>query len=184
MTGGEHPDGEHAAGEHVASEHATVLSGTGGVWQVLTAGGERREVSLRGRLKKADTGRRADGSIIRDTVRAAADVVKLAVGDDVVLEADDQVAGSRRPHRRRLTGQLIPPTNERSNAMTTASYTVQGMTCSHCVVAVTSEISAIDGVTGVDVDLASGAVAVTTSKELDRVDVRAAVEEAGYVLSE
>jgi copper chaperone len=68
--------------------------------------------------------------------------------------------------------------------MTTANYTVEGMTCSHCVAAVTAEVSAIDGVTNVDVDLASGAVAVTSDKELDRDDLRAAVEEAGYVLSE
>ena len=56
-----------------AGERGVVLAGTGGVWRVRTEGGETREVSLRGRLKKADTGRRADGSIIRDTVRAAAD---------------------------------------------------------------------------------------------------------------
>ena len=68
--------------------------------------------------------------------------------------------------------------------MTTATYTVEGMTCSHCVAAVTTEVSAIDGVTAVEVDLVSGAVAVTGDKQLDREDVRAAVEEAGYVLSE
>ena len=67
--------------------------------------------------------------------------------------------------------------------MTTTTYTVEGMTCSHCVAAVTEEVSAIDGVTDVDVDLASGAVAVTSDNELDRADVCAAVEEAGYVLS-
>jgi ribosome biogenesis GTPase len=89
-----------------AAERATVLSGTGGVWQVRTADGELREVSLRGRLKKADTGRRADGSIIRDTVRAAADVMKLAVGDEVLLEADDRgeawAIGEILPRRSRL----------------------------------------------------------------------------------
>ncbi|CAA9310099.1 MAG: Ribosome small subunit biogenesis RbfA-release protein RsgA [uncultured Gemmatimonadaceae bacterium] len=87
-------------------ERAVVLSGTGGVWQVLADGGHTREVSLRGRLKKADTGRRADGSIIRDTVRAAADVVKLAVGDEVLLEPDDRgeswAIGEILPRRSRL----------------------------------------------------------------------------------
>ena len=67
--------------------------------------------------------------------------------------------------------------------MTTTTYTVEGMTCSHCVAAVTEEVSSIAGVTDVDVDLASGAVAVTSDNDLDRADVRAAVEEAGYVLS-
>src|SRR5262245_38880695 len=43
---------------------------------------------MRGRLKKADVGRRADGSIRRDTVAAAAVSLKLAVGDAVVVERD------------------------------------------------------------------------------------------------
>ncbi len=69
---------------------ATVISGTGGVWQVRTDDGETRDVSLRGRLKKVDGGRRADGSRRRDTVRAAAESLKLAVGDRVTLEEEDR----------------------------------------------------------------------------------------------
>ena len=38
----------------------------------------------------------------------------------------------------------------------TTEYTVTGMTCQHCVNAVTREVGGIDGVTGVDVDLDSG----------------------------
>ncbi|MDQ3949513.1 MAG: ribosome small subunit-dependent GTPase A, partial [Gemmatimonadota bacterium] len=68
----------------------TVLTGTGGVWRVRTDGGETIEASLRGRLKKADVGRRADGSIRRDTVDAADQIVKLAVGDVVTLERDER----------------------------------------------------------------------------------------------
>ena len=63
-----------------------VLSGTGGVWRVRTASGDTVDVSLRGRLKKSDAGRRADGSLRRDTVAARAGTLKLAVGDDVRLE--------------------------------------------------------------------------------------------------
>ena len=66
--------------------------------------------------------------------------------------------------------------------MTTTTYTVQGMTCGHCVSSVSSEIGALAGVTGVDVDLASGAVTVTSERPLDPVTVRAAVDEAGYEL--
>jgi ribosome biogenesis GTPase / thiamine phosphate phosphatase len=66
--------------------HGVVLSGTGGVWQVRTDAGETIESSLRGRLKKSDSGKRADGSLRRDTVAAAASSLKLAVGDDVHLE--------------------------------------------------------------------------------------------------
>jgi ribosome biogenesis GTPase / thiamine phosphate phosphatase len=71
----------------------TVLSGTGGVWRILTSAGETLEASMRGRLKKSDSGKRADGSLRRDTVRAAAEVVKLAVGDEVVLEPEERGAG-------------------------------------------------------------------------------------------
>ena len=39
---------------------------------------------------------------------------------------------------------------------TTSTYTVSGMTCGHCVAAVTEEVAKIDGVTDVGVDLASG----------------------------
>ena len=62
------------------------------------------------------------------------------------------------------------------------TYTVSGMTCAHCVMSVTEEITALDGVTDVAVDLPTGAVAVTSEGPLDAAQVRAAVEEAGYAL--
>ena len=46
----------------------------------------------------------------------------------------------------------------------------------------TEEISAVDGVESVDVDLASGTVTVTTAGPVDRADIAAAVDEAGYAL--
>jgi copper chaperone CopZ len=64
--------------------------------------------------------------------------------------------------------------------MSSASYTVVGMTCGHCVNAVTEEVSQIPGVTAVDVDLASGGLTVTGEAPIDETAVRAAVEEAGY----
>jgi copper chaperone len=67
--------------------------------------------------------------------------------------------------------------------MSESTYTVTGMTCGHCVASVTEEISEIDGVTDVAVDLPTGAVTVTSTKPLDNADVRAAVEEAGYQLA-
>lgn len=70
------------------SDLGTVASGTGGVWRVVMDEGDARDAVLRGRLKKSDTGRRADGSIRRNTVEAAADSLKLAVGDRVRLERD------------------------------------------------------------------------------------------------
>ena len=64
--------------------------------------------------------------------------------------------------------------------MTTTSYTVVGMTCGHCVNAVTEEVAQLPGVTAVDVDLASGGLTVTSDAPVDLKAVRAAVEEAGY----
>jgi copper ion binding protein len=64
--------------------------------------------------------------------------------------------------------------------VSTATYTVVGMTCGHCVNAVTEEVSQLPGVTGVDVDLTSGGVTVTSEAPVDESAVRAAVEEAGY----
>jgi copper chaperone len=63
-----------------------------------------------------------------------------------------------------------------------ATYTVVGMTCGHCVSAVTEEVTQVPGVTGVDVDLASGALTVTSETPVDDRAVRAAVEEAGYAV--
>jgi copper chaperone len=67
--------------------------------------------------------------------------------------------------------------------MSTNIYTVAGMTCGHCVASVTEEITEIDGVTDVVVDLPTGAVTVTSAEPLDEAHVRAAVEEAGYQLA-
>ena len=57
------------------------------------------------------------------------------------------------------------------------------MTCSHCVSSVTEEVQEIDGVTDVEVDLATGAVTVTSDQPIDDAAVKAAVEEAGYALA-
>ena len=66
--------------------------------------------------------------------------------------------------------------------MSTTVWTVQGMTCSHCVSAVTAEVSALPGVSAVDVDLASGRVTVVADPDPAPHDVSAAVDEAGYTL--
>ena len=64
-----------------------------------------------------------------------------------------------------------------------SSYTVTGMTCGHCVASVTEEVQEISGVIDVQVDLASGALSVTSSQPVDDEAVRAAVDEAGYQLA-
>ena len=68
--------------------------------------------------------------------------------------------------------------------MSLSVITVTGMTCEHCEKAVRSEISAIPGVSQVDVDLASGEVKVMAEPAPeDGRDLRAAVEEAGLISS-
>lgn len=66
--------------------------------------------------------------------------------------------------------------------MTTTTYHVKGMTCGHCVSAVSQELRRVEGVRSVDVDLASGTVSVASDIPLDEALVGAAVDEAGYEL--
>jgi copper chaperone len=65
--------------------------------------------------------------------------------------------------------------------MSTATYTVTGMTCGHCVSSVTEEVTALPGVTDVEVELETGRLTVTGEADADAV--RGAVEEAGYALA-
>lgn len=67
--------------------------------------------------------------------------------------------------------------------MSATTYTVTGMSCDHCVRAVTTEVGRLPGVTRVEVDLARGRVTVTSDQPLAEDAVRAAVDEAGYELA-
>ena len=69
--------------------------------------------------------------------------------------------------------------------MSTQRFQVTGMTCAHCVGAVTDELSRLSGVNEVRIELVSGGVSVVTvdaSAPLEAAVVRAAVDEAGYEL--
>jgi copper chaperone len=63
---------------------------------------------------------------------------------------------------------------------TTTTIAVTGMTCSHCVAAVTEEVSRLEAVVGVTVDLVSGSVTVESNGPLDPAELVAAIDEAGY----
>jgi copper chaperone len=66
--------------------------------------------------------------------------------------------------------------------MTTTTYKVTGMTCEHCVNAVTSEVGALNGVSTVQVQLAPDGVStvtVTSAAPLAEAEVGAALDEAG-----
>jgi copper chaperone len=65
----------------------------------------------------------------------------------------------------------------------TQSFRVTGMTCGHCVSAIQREVGAIPGVDGVDVDLGTGGVEVTSGRPLSTAEVAAAADEAGYELA-
>jgi copper chaperone CopZ len=69
--------------------------------------------------------------------------------------------------------------------MTTNRYLVEGMTCEHCVHAVTEEVSALPGVTDVSIELVpegTSTVTVDSTEPLSADQVREAIDEAGYTL--
>jgi len=59
---------------------------------------------------------------------------------------------------------------------------VSGMTCGHCVSAVTMELSLLPSVTEVEVNLETGHVTITSDAAMDQSQVAAAIDEAGYEL--
>ena len=70
----------------------------------------------------------------------------------------------------------------RSHLMTTTTYKVTGMTCEHCVNAVTAEVTALDGVSAVAVQLAPNGVStvtVTSAVPLPETELVEALDEAG-----
>ena len=67
--------------------------------------------------------------------------------------------------------------------MHTTSYLVTGMTCQHCVHAVTEEVSAVPGVDDVSVDLDSGQLTVISNDEVPFAAIASAVDEAGYAVA-
>jgi len=66
---------------------------------------------------------------------------------------------------------------------TTTTFTVTGMTCGHCVAAVTEEVAKLDNVTNVGIDLASGAVTVESNGPVDPAAFAVAVDEAGFAVA-
>jgi copper ion binding protein len=76
----------------------------------------------------------------------------------------------------------VPCFRRQEEEVTTTTFHVQGMSCAHCVNAVSEELGRLEGVRTVDVDLTSGAVTVASDAPLDEAVVGAAVDEAGYEL--
>jgi copper chaperone len=57
---------------------------------------------------------------------------------------------------------------------------ISGMTCRHCVMAVTRALGGIDGIRDVRVDLEKGEAAFTEEKSIDRALIRERIVEAGF----
>lgn len=68
--------------------------------------------------------------------------------------------------------------------MSTATYTVKGMTCDHCVSSVREEVGEIPGVTSVEVSLESGVLTVESDSPIERTDIVTAVKTAGYEVAD
>ncbi|AXE83924.1 cation transporter [Streptomyces sp. Go-475] len=67
--------------------------------------------------------------------------------------------------------------------MPATTYAVSGMSCGHCKATLTKVIGALDGVSGVEVDLDTGRVTVTGAAEPDDAAIAEVVDEAGYELT-
>ncbi len=61
----------------------------------------------------------------------------------------------------------------------TASYSVPAIHCDHCAMSIREEVSEVEGVEEIDVDLEAKVVTIH-GRELDDAALRAAIEEAGY----
>lgn len=83
------------------------------------------------------------------------------------------------------TGESTVTASQATGGPFSTTLSVTGMTCNHCVSSVTEELSAIEGVDRVMVELVVGGastVTVDSSSPLDEGTVRAAIDEAGYAL--
>lgn len=82
--------------------------------------------------------------------------------------------------RLREKGGRLPDgvTQEKEKGMTTIQ--IKGMSCRHCVMAVTKALSGIDGIKDVQVDLEKGEAAFTEEKSIDRALIRERIVKAGF----
>jgi len=64
--------------------------------------------------------------------------------------------------------------------MITEQFQVPGVSCQHCINAITSEVTAIPGVQNVEVALDSKVVTVAHAEQVSADQIVAAIIEAGY----
>jgi copper chaperone len=63
-------------------------------------------------------------------------------------------------------------------------YSVPEVSCEHCVSAITNELTRIDGVENVQVDLQSKKVTVVASENVAEQQIREGIDEAGFEIAE
>jgi copper chaperone len=78
-----------------------------------------------------------------------------------------------------MTNAYPHPVSSMTVSTAPRTYSVAGMTCSHCVMSVQEEVAEVAGVSAVDVELASGRLTVSGEAFTDEA-IAAAVAEAGY----
>lgn len=61
-----------------------------------------------------------------------------------------------------------------------ATIKIKGMSCNHCVMAVTKALAAVDGISDIKVDLKTGEATYREIKPVDKQVIREAVKKAGY----
>ncbi|MBI4634094.1 MAG: heavy-metal-associated domain-containing protein [Deltaproteobacteria bacterium] len=61
-----------------------------------------------------------------------------------------------------------------------ATIKIKGMSCNHCVMAVTKALAAVDGISDIKVDLKTGEAAYREIKPVDKQVIREAIRKAGY----
>jgi len=69
---------------------------------------------------------------------------------------------------------------EKEGAEMVTTVKVKGMSCQHCVMAVTKALSQLDGIQNIAIDLAKGEVSFQNSKGVAAGQIKEAIEKAGY----
>ncbi|MBP3723392.1 MAG: heavy metal translocating P-type ATPase, partial [Selenomonadaceae bacterium] len=101
--------------------------------------------------------------------------LKLLKGDENInLNSDDKGEALLKENTKNII--------EEENLMET-TLNIKGMMCEHCKAHVTKALSAIDGVSSVEVNLDAGEAKVTTIKEVTNDTFKKAIEDAGYELA-
>jgi copper chaperone len=80
----------------------------------------------------------------------------------------------------RLNNLRIRRENKKEKGTNMTTIKIKGMSCQHCVMAVTKALAGIAGTKDVRVDLQKGEASFTEEKPVDRVLIRERIAKAGF----